>query len=110
MEGVQRLLERTHRVHRVDAERAQPVVQQLEVPELRGRHRGELGLVVDGWRQLRILGQPFEGTELAIGQHAHQVNRGRSVGGIVERRLLGHVRTLSARQPAIPVHSELFRR
>ena len=55
-----------------------------EVPVLGDGHAGELGLVTDGRGERCVRGQPLEGAELAVGQHAQQVDDGRAVVGVVE--------------------------
>ena len=82
----ERLLERRHRLPRVDAQVGEPLDEPREVPDLRRRHEGEGGLVRDRRRQRGVGGEPLERDELGVGQHAEEVDDPGSVLRVVHQR------------------------
>jgi hypothetical protein len=84
VEQVDRSLERRHRLERVGAELADPVVEPADVPELQARHLHHLDLVADGGRELGVVGEPLERRELAVRDRTEQVDHGEAVVGVVE--------------------------
>ena len=56
--------------------RAQVVVEQAEVADLGRRHRGQGRPARQRRRLPGVLGEPVEGRELAVREHAEQVHRG----------------------------------
>ena len=85
VEGVDRGVERFHRLERVGLELDEPVPQPAEVAELRRGHRRECHLVLQRRRLRRVLGQAFERAQLGVRKTPEQIDHGYPVGGVGER-------------------------
>jgi hypothetical protein len=84
VEGVDRRLERRHRVEGVGAERPDPLVEPTHVPELQGGHARHLHLVAQRRREPGVVDETLERRQLAVGDHAQKVDDGEAVVGVVE--------------------------
>ena len=82
VELLERAAERLHRLLGDDADGLEAITQRDEVAELGGGHLGQSGFVVNRRRECRIDGRALERHELAVGQHAEQVDDRGPVGRV----------------------------
>ena len=64
---------------RIHPELGQPIGEPHVVGDLRRRHAGQRRPAGQGGRQPGVLGQPIEGGQFRVGEHAQQVDDGSAV-------------------------------
>ena len=89
MEAVDRCDEGLHGLLGHDTERRESLGEHGEVAQLVRRELGDGRLVVQGGRELGVLGQLREGPQLAVREGTQQVGHGRPVARAAPRSRLG---------------------
>ena len=87
VERVEALAQRLHGCVGVDVELHEPVEDRLDLGLLGGGHGEQGRLVLQRRSHLRVVGQPLDGRDLAVGDRAQDVDDGSLVDGITERIL-----------------------
>jgi hypothetical protein len=87
VEAFERLPEGLHRDSRIRPYFHEAIAQAGEVTELGCGHGGELRFVFDCRSQRSVGGESLEGHELAVGQHAEEVDDGGAVVRVIRERV-----------------------